>query len=127
MPYSKILLTFADQTDKILIACGYVTAIVTGLGLPSFVFLFGDIVDSFGGGSTTNIVDAIRPTAIQLTIIGAIIWVTSYLYFALLVIMSERVGKKTRVAYLKAILSQEISWFDKVNITELSARLSKEC
>lgn len=70
--------------------------------MPSFVFLFGDVVDSFGGYA--NIVDTIRPMAIKLTIIGAIIWVTSYFYFALLVIMSERLGKKTRVAYLKAIL-----------------------
>jgi hypothetical protein len=36
--------------------------------------------------------------------IGLAIWVTTYLYFTFLVIMSERVGKKTRVAYLKAVL-----------------------
>ena len=36
--------------------------ILTGLGLPSFVFLFGDVVDSFGGNF--DIVDLIRPIAI---------------------------------------------------------------
>jgi len=77
-------------------------AIVTGLGLPSFVFLFGDIVDEFG--DIKNIVDTIRPLAIELLIIGAIIWVTSYFYFTFLVIVSERLGRKTRIAYLKAIL-----------------------
>ena len=81
---------------------GYFTAVITGLGMPSFVFLFGDVVDSFG--DFNNIVDKIRPVAIKLCIIGAFIWVTSYLYFTLLVMMSERIGKKTRVAYLKAIL-----------------------
>jgi len=81
---------------------GYFTAIVTGLGMPSFVFLFGDIVDKFG--SNGNIVDAVRPIAIELTLIGVFIWITSYLYFAFLVMMSERLGRKTRVAYLKAIL-----------------------
>jgi len=45
----------------------------------------------------------------------------------MLVIMAERVGQKTRVAYLKAILSQDIAWFDSINVTELSSRLSKEC
>jgi hypothetical protein len=39
-----------------------------------------------------------------MTAIGLFIWVTTYLYFTFLVIMSERVGRKTRVAYLRAIL-----------------------
>jgi hypothetical protein len=47
-PYSKILLTFADGKDKLLITLGYFTAIATGAGLPSFVFIFGDIVNTFG-------------------------------------------------------------------------------
>ena len=29
-------------------AIGFTCAIITGLGLPSFVFLFGNIVNSFG-------------------------------------------------------------------------------
>jgi len=41
-------------------------------------------------------VDLIGPIALELTIIGIFIWVTSYFYFAFLVIMSERIGKKTR-------------------------------
>ena len=102
VPYSKILLTFADRSDKILMAGGYITAIITGIGLPSFVFLFGNIVDTFGGDS---IVDKIRPVSIQFTIIGVAIWVTTYLFFTMLTIVSERIGKKTKVAYLNAILT----------------------
>ena len=102
-PYSQILTTFADGKDKALIGLGYATAIITGLGLPSFVFIFGDIINSFGPNQK-NVVDAMRPIAIQMTVIGAFIWLTTYLYFTFLVVMSERVGRKTRVAYLKAIL-----------------------
>ena len=55
-------------------------------------------------------------------------FVTSYLYFVFLVIMAERIAKKTRVAYLRSILNQEVGWFESsVSITELSSRLSKEC
>lgn len=55
-------------------------------------------------------------------------FVTSYLYYVFLVILAERLGKKTRVAYLRSILKQDIGWFDSsVTITELSSRLSKEC
>ena len=62
-PYGQILTTFADRSDKTLIALGYTTAIVTGLGLPSFVFIFGDITNSFGPNSK-NVADAMRPIAI---------------------------------------------------------------
>jgi hypothetical protein len=43
--YFKILLTYADGFDKFLMCMGYFMAIATGVGLPSFVFLFGNIVD----------------------------------------------------------------------------------
>lgn len=72
-------------------------------------------------------VDALKPTVIILASIGLGIWLVTYLYFVFLVIMAERIGKKTRVNYLRAILAQDISWFDSINVTELSARLSKEC
>lgn len=105
---------------------GYFFAIITGIGIPSFTYLFGDVINDFGGGGTLQ--DTINPLALKMTIIGGIMFVTSYLYFVFLVIMSERIGKKTRVAYLRAILRQEIAWFDSsIQITELSSRLSKEC
>ena len=46
----------------------------------------------------------VGPISIELTCIGVFVWVTSYLYFAFLVTMSERVGRMTRVGYLRAIL-----------------------
>lgn len=48
VPYTKILLTYADNADKALMALGYLIAILAGLGLLSFVYFFGDVVDSFG-------------------------------------------------------------------------------
>jgi len=64
-------------------------SIVTGLGLPSFVFIFGDIINSFAGN---DILEAVRPMCLEFVIIGIAIWITSYLYYALLVSMAERVG-----------------------------------
>ena len=47
VPYSKILFSYSDGCDKFLMWIGYFMALVTGLGLPSFTFLFGDIVNDF--------------------------------------------------------------------------------
>lgn len=56
VPYSKILMTQAETLDKYLMTFGYAFAIMTGLALPSFVFIMGDIVNSFGD----NAVEAIN-------------------------------------------------------------------
>ncbi|CDW88003.1 abc transporter family protein [Stylonychia lemnae] len=127
VPYSKLLLTYADRTDKILMSLGFLFAFCTGAGMPSLVFLFGDIVNVFQDGNDHSVVDAIKTTVITLAVIGVVIWAASYMYFVFLVAMSERIGKKTRVNYLQGILSQDIAWFDSINVPELSARLSKEC
>lgn len=61
-----------------------------------------------------------------MALLGLGVWFFSSLYYSLLMTYSYRVAKKVRVAYLEAILSQEIGWFDKNNPQELSARITKE-
>lgn len=41
-------------------------------------------------------------------------------------VLADRVTLKTQIAYLRAILKQEVSWFDQRNVNELSSNLSKE-
>ena len=85
---------------------GLVSAALCGLGLPSFVFLFGDIADSFEGNMNPDqILDSITRVAKILSIIGLGVWLGSYLFFTFLVIASERIGLKTKIRYLKSILN----------------------
>lgn len=105
VPYKKILLTLADRTDKIYLFFGFATAILCGLGLPSFVFLFGDIADSFEGNLPADqILSRITNVAKILTGIGLVVWLFSYCFFTFFIIASERIGQKTRCMYLQAIL-----------------------
>ncbi len=91
--YGKILLTLADRTDKIYLAFGFATAILCGLGLPSFVFLFGDIADSFEGHMPAEeILSRITRVAKILTIIGLGVWLCSYCFFTFFIVASERIG-----------------------------------
>jgi ATP-binding cassette subfamily B (MDR/TAP) protein 1 len=105
---------------------GYFFSVASGLGLPSFAYFLGDVMVNFTDPNL-DLVEGIRPVLFRFVGVGCAMFLTAYLYYICLAIMAERIGKKTRVAYLRAILSQEIAWFDsEVNITELSARLSKE-
>jgi ABC-type multidrug transport system fused ATPase/permease subunit len=85
---------------------GWAAAAVTGLGMPSFVFLIGDVIDSFGT-SATDPDEALRTISLMsliFTLVGIVIWITSYVSYAFLLIFSERIARKTRIKYLEAIL-----------------------
>ena len=114
VPYRK-LYSLANGSDLCLMWCGWLAAIVTGLALPSFVFIMGDIIDSFNPISMGDTLDAIRESSIIFFVIGVAIWVTSHIYYACLFIFAESVARKIRVHYLEAILQQDIAWFDMNN------------
>ena len=93
VPYGKLVWTLADSTDRLLFIFGLISAALCGLGLPSFVFLFGDIADSFEGGMPpAEILKSISNVAKILSIIGLGVWLGSYLFFTFLIIASERIG-----------------------------------
>ena len=126
VPYSK-LYCLADKSDMLLMYIGWFSAMVTGCGMPSFVFLIGNVIDSFK--PTTSVEDTIatiNQMSLIFTCVGIAVWIFSYFMYSLLLLFSERVVKKTRTKYLKAILRQESAWFDTINPSELSAKLSKE-
>ena len=58
--------------------------------------------------------------------LGGGVFVFCYLYMSFMNIMADRLTMKLKIAYLRAILKQECSWFDEVNTNEMSSRLSKE-
>ena len=65
-------------------------------------------------------------TVIIFVIIASATWVISYFYWSLLVIFSLRVSRRIKERYIEAILKQDCAWFDMINYTELSARISRE-
>ena len=95
---------------------GGLSAFLTGLGLPSFVFLLGDIIDAFG--PTTDAEETlvtIKRICVYFLYIGCAILLFSYAFYTLLILFSERVAKRTRLAYIKHILSFDAAWFDSNN------------
>jgi ATP-binding cassette subfamily B (MDR/TAP) protein 1 len=128
VPYSK-LYSLGTKKEKTLLVIGWIAASITGLGLPSFVFLMGNIVDSFNPltSNPDKMLHMISRIAYIFACVGAGIWVFAYIYFSLLLMASEKIASRTRVIYLEAILKQECAWYDTTNSQELAARVGKEC
>lgn len=69
--------------------------------MPSFVFLIGNVIDSFKPTSTpADTIGVINQMSLIFTCVGIAIWFSSYVMYSLLLMFSERVIRKTRTAYL---------------------------
>lgn len=93
--------------------------------MPSLVFILGSVINSFGDGPSA--VTSINAACLNMTIIACVLWVSAYLYYVCLVILAERIVIKTKVHYLRSLLLQDIAWYDSINVTELNAKMIKEC
>ena len=84
---------------------GLISACISGLGLPSFVFLEGNVINSFDPSVSRD--EALKNMLEILYIyigIGSGVWILSYLFYSKLIIFSERVAKTTRREYLRSVL-----------------------
>lgn len=58
VPFYK-LFSFADKLDALLMVVGAISAIGNGVSQPLMTLLFGELVDSFGGGDRSTVVHAV--------------------------------------------------------------------
>mmetsp|Transcript_43674 Transcript_43674/g.42190 ORF Transcript_43674/g.42190 Transcript_43674/m.42190 type:complete len:172 (-) Transcript_43674:1-516(-) len=126
VPYSK-LYCFATTGERFLQIIGWIAACLAGFGMPAFVLFMGDILDAYNPFvSPEEMLDLIEETCLIMVIVGAGIFLFTYVYYACLLVFSERIANKTRIRYLQAILEQESAWYDLTSPQELSSRLRKE-
>jgi len=104
VPYSK-LYCLATPADKVLMYVGWAAAAITGCGMPSFVFLIGYVIDSFSPNTKpADTMKTINLMSLIFTCVGVAIWFSSYIMYSFLLLLSERVVRRTRTRYLESIL-----------------------
>lgn len=107
---------------------GHLFAAITGCAIPTTLLLLGESFNKFGPGSTSDdLLVLIKDIVGVMCAIAVGAWITMYLAWMLLSAFGTMVTYRIKQKYLAAILAQECAWFDKTNITELSAKLSREC
>ncbi|KAG5096686.1 hypothetical protein JHK82_046540 [Glycine max] len=101
------LFSFADPLDLLLMFVGTVGAIGNGISMPLMTLIFGSLINAFGESSNTDeVVDEVS----KLTC-----WM----------ITGNRQAARIRGLYLKTILRQDVSFFDKETSTgEVVGRMS---
>jgi len=89
---------YTTRADKALMGIGLFSALITGMGMPSFVFLFRDLTSGFI--DFKDMFDLIATTSKRFLIVGAVMWVTNYIVFAFWGIVSERIAYYYRLNYI---------------------------
>ncbi|EQC42698.1 hypothetical protein SDRG_00425 [Saprolegnia diclina VS20] len=123
------LFTFADSTDKLLMAVGTVAAMFTGVSQPIQIIFFGDILNAFNPSqvsslSADDLRTSINKVVVQFVWLGALVLLCGFAQIACWSIAASRQAKRLRHAYASAILRQEVGWFDVNEPMQLATRVA---
>ncbi|XP_024981326.1 ABC transporter B family member 21-like [Cynara cardunculus var. scolymus] len=125
VPFYK-LFAFADSSDHMLMIAGTLGAIGNGICMPLMTILFGDLIDAFGQNQNTNdVVHVVSKVSLKFVYLAIGAGVASFLQVAMWMVTGERQAARIRNLYLKTILRQDVSFFDKeTNTGEVVGRMS---
>ncbi|KAJ0989560.1 hypothetical protein J5N97_007916 [Dioscorea zingiberensis] len=105
----------ADTTDKWLMAFGFIGAVGDGLSAPVMFFITSQIMNNLGDGhSSSNSVftHKINENSLHLLFLGCGAFVASFLEGYCWTRTAERQSSRMRARYLKAVLRQDVEYFD---------------
>ncbi|KAL2641262.1 hypothetical protein R1flu_008849 [Riccia fluitans] len=129
VPYYK-LYSFSDPFDWLLILLGTTGACTHGSAIPVFFVFFGKLIDAFGANyARPDLMAAeVRKYSLYFVILGAVVLFAAWAEVACWMWTGERQSAKLRSKYLRAMLSQEVGFFDTdVTTGEIVSRISSDC
>ena len=127
------LFKFSDSVDKFFIFFGMINAVLCGAVFPIMFYIFGDLTDVFSQFdnptttmSTDQLMDKVLEIVYQMCAIGGAMWVTHYLFVACLNYTAERQVLRIRKEFFRAVLRQDLAWYDTTTTTEFATRMTED-
>eukprot|EP00164_Ancoracysta_twista_P001384 GFYU01001804.1.p1 GENE.GFYU01001804.1~~GFYU01001804.1.p1 ORF type:complete len:1235 (+),score=430.50 GFYU01001804.1:168-3872(+) len=122
IPYSS-LFRYSTGLDFILMVVGTIGAAVNGAAMPGFALIFGELLDNITG-STDEVVERVSSVSILFAWLAFAVFVAGIFQVGCWTLVAERQANTIRVEYFKAILRQDVGWFDVSDPGQLSTRIS---
>ena len=115
------LFQFATLFDMILMFVGAVAAAFTGAALPLFIVFFAELLEEVGSFATGEALsfDKMWSSCRAMFLMGGGAHIGGFVYGWAFDLTKERQLVKLKKSYLKAIVRQDIGWFDVSNPQEL--------
>uniref|UniRef100_A0A0D9V1R8 MDR-like ABC transporter n=1 Tax=Leersia perrieri TaxID=77586 RepID=A0A0D9V1R8_9ORYZ len=107
------MFAFADGADVALMGVGAAAAVANGMAQPLMTFIFGDVINAFGSASSPDVLRKVTKVILNFVYLGIGAGFVSTLQVSCWTITGERQAARIRALYLKAILRQDIAFFDK--------------
>ncbi|EGD76002.1 multidrug resistance protein [Salpingoeca rosetta] len=121
------LYRYADAFDWVLVIVGSLCALAHGALSPAFVVFFGDVIDSFGADADpADLIDSVAQTSLYILYLACGAAVTSYFQVACFTLSAQRQSLRIRKLYFKALVRQEMAWYDQHKTGALSSRISSD-
>jgi len=117
------LFQFTTKVDVLYMTVGGIGAMITGLSIPSFNILFGEILDQLNDDGS-NLQEGVNQVAMIFAIFAVVNFFTGIAQVYCWTVVGERQTQKLREQYVSSILRQEIGWFDTGNASELSTKVA---
>ena len=112
---------------QVLIWIAAVGSLASGMCTPMLLFFFAASIETIGETSSTGIFDmseaAFQATAMVL--VGVAFWAMTALYMAAMDTAKARQVAKLKKAYLRAIVRQDVAWFDLNSPQMLASKMSE--
>ncbi|PSS18130.1 ABC transporter B family member 19 like [Actinidia chinensis var. chinensis] len=113
------LFKYSTKLDMVLVILGCLGALINGGSLPWYSFLFGDFVNKIARGPNNDknqMMKDVEAICLLMTGLAAIVVVGAYMEITCWRMVGERSAHRIRTEYLRAVLRQDIGFFD----TEIS-------
>ena len=111
---------YLSPADKALLYIGTAAAILAGMILPSISLIMGNVTAAFTDGSShESIIDTMNFIASYVVMISVALFITSYIFFSFWSHLAENIVIDLRKRYMKALMKQEIAFFEKNNVEQI--------
>ncbi|OVA14323.1 ABC transporter [Macleaya cordata] len=125
----------ADGIDKCLMILGFMGAIGDGFGTPVMLFLTSKIMNNLGSGPPTSddpnqlFLKTITKNSVSLLYLACAYWLTCFMEGYCWTRTGERQASRMRARYLKAVLRQDVGYFDLqvASTSEVVTSVSNDC
>ncbi|CAH1380444.1 unnamed protein product [Tenebrio molitor] len=117
-----------NRPEWFYILVGCVASVITGSALPVYGLVFGDIIGVLADDNDLYVREQSNLFSLYFVIIGITIGVATFFQMYFFAIAGEKLTKRVRGNMFRAMLSQEMAWFDRKDngVGALCAKLSGE-
>ena len=125
---------FATRLDKLLNVLGLFFAVLAGAAFPLTTIVFGQLINLFSLWqsapgkyvSAHDLVSQVSSNTLFFIYLAITVFVSTYIFMSCFVFTSERQTHQIRSAYLKAVLRQNMGWFDNQGAGEVTVRITSD-